>query len=102
MYKFLISDTNRKQNNFLVFLKYRPSSHGYNKLVIKSQNACKFVFLSFCMEIQYAFIYIYLRDLAICSPIKQNFVFFLSEKNSREVFWYFLKFQRKTDTSISG
>jgi hypothetical protein len=46
------------------------------------------------------YIYIYLRDLAICSPIKQNFVFFLSEKNSREVFWYFLKFQRKTDTSI--
>jgi len=39
------------------------------------------------------YIYIYMRDLAICSPIKQNFVLFLSEKNYREIFWYFLKFQ---------
>ena len=40
MFKFVISNTKRKQNNFvLVFLKYRPSSHDFDKLVIKAQNA---------------------------------------------------------------
>ena len=38
-YKFVIPDTKRKQNIFLVFLKYEPSSHGFKKLVIKAQNA---------------------------------------------------------------
>jgi len=68
MYKFIISDTNKKQNIFLVFLnlilqmcftykfiiphikkkknnfiflKCRPSSYSFNKLVIKSKNTCK-------------------------------------------------------------
>ena len=39
-YKFVILDTKRKQNIFLVFLKYRLNSHDFNKLVIKTENAC--------------------------------------------------------------
>jgi hypothetical protein len=35
MYKFIFPDTKRKQNIFWVFLKYWPSFHGFNKLVIK-------------------------------------------------------------------
>jgi hypothetical protein len=34
MYKFIISCIKQKQNIFS-FLKYRPSSHDFNKLVIK-------------------------------------------------------------------
>jgi hypothetical protein len=40
---FLISGTHLIYKNkiyFLVFLKYGPSSHGFNKLDIKAQNAC--------------------------------------------------------------
>jgi len=40
MYKFVISYIKRKKIIFLVFLKYWSSSHGFNKLVIKVQNAC--------------------------------------------------------------
>ena len=62
MYKFLILDTNRKQNNFLVFLKQRPNSHSFNKLVIKSKNTCKYIyFLNFYMELRYDFFYIFER-----------------------------------------
>ena len=39
-YKFVIPNTKRKQNIFLIFLKYGPSSHDFNKLVIKAQNTC--------------------------------------------------------------
>jgi hypothetical protein len=39
MYKFVISYIKRNFF-FLVFLKYWSSSHGFNKLVIKAQNAC--------------------------------------------------------------
>jgi hypothetical protein len=38
-YKFVISNTKRKQN-IVWYLKYRPSSHGFNNLIIKAQNAC--------------------------------------------------------------
>ena len=38
-YKFVITDTKRKQNIFGVFLKYWPSSH--NKLVIKTKMHAK-------------------------------------------------------------
>jgi len=36
-YKFIIPDTKRRQKDFLEFLKYWPSSHGFNKLVIKAE-----------------------------------------------------------------
>jgi len=36
-YKFIIPDIKRKQNIFWVFLKYWPSSHDFNKLVIKDK-----------------------------------------------------------------
>jgi hypothetical protein len=35
-YKFIIPHIKKKQNIFL-FLKYKPSSHDFNKLVIKSK-----------------------------------------------------------------
>ena len=37
MYKFVIPYTKRRQKDFLEFLKYWPSSHGLNKLVIKAK-----------------------------------------------------------------
>jgi hypothetical protein len=41
MYKFVISNTKRKNKiYFLIFLKYLPSSYDFNKLVIKAQNTC--------------------------------------------------------------
>jgi hypothetical protein len=56
-YKFIISYTKRKQNIFLVFLKYWFSSHVFIKLVIKAEMHAKHVFLNFfCyMKIQYDF-----------------------------------------------
>jgi hypothetical protein len=36
-YKFVIPYTKRGQKDFLEFLKYWPSSHGLNKLVIKAK-----------------------------------------------------------------
>ena len=38
MYKFIIQILKeKKQNIFWVFLKYLPSSHGFDKLVIKAK-----------------------------------------------------------------
>ena len=37
MYKFVIPNTKRRKKDFLEFLKYWPSSHGLNKLVIKAK-----------------------------------------------------------------
>jgi hypothetical protein len=39
-YKFIILNNKRIQNIFLIFSKYGPSSHDFNKLVIKAQNTC--------------------------------------------------------------
>ena len=38
---FIILDIQTNKIIFLVFLKCRPSSHGFNKLITKSKNACK-------------------------------------------------------------
>ena len=43
-YKFVIPNTKRKQNIFLEFFKYWPSSHGSNKLVIKAKMHAKTYF----------------------------------------------------------
>ena len=47
-YKFVISDTKRRQKYFLEFLKYWSSSHGSNKLVIKAKMHAKTFFKCFC------------------------------------------------------
>jgi len=47
-YKFVIPDTKRRQKFFLEFLKYWPSSHGSNKLVIKAKVHAKTFFKCFC------------------------------------------------------
>jgi hypothetical protein len=50
MYKFIIQILKeKKQNIFWVFLKYLPSSHSFNKLVIKAKMHAK----------TYIYIYIY-------------------------------------------
>jgi len=36
-YKFVIPNTKGRQKDFLEFLKYWPSSHGFNKLVVKTK-----------------------------------------------------------------
>jgi len=36
-YKFIIPNTKRRQKDFFRILKYWPSSHGLNKLVIKAK-----------------------------------------------------------------
>jgi hypothetical protein len=48
-YKFVIPDIKRKQNNFLEFLKYWPSSRDFNKLVIKAKMHAKTFFLKFSL-----------------------------------------------------
>jgi hypothetical protein len=37
MYKFVIPNLKEDKKDFLEFLKYWPSSHGFNKLVIKAE-----------------------------------------------------------------
>jgi len=44
-YKFIIFDIKINRLIFLVFLKYRSNSHEFNKLVIKSKNACKYIYI---------------------------------------------------------
>jgi hypothetical protein len=52
MYKFIIQILKeKKQNIFWVFLKYLPSSHSFNKLVIKAKMHAK----------TYIYIYIYIQ-----------------------------------------
>jgi hypothetical protein len=41
MYKFLILDIETNKIKILIVLKYRPSFHDFNKLVIKFKNICK-------------------------------------------------------------
>jgi hypothetical protein len=60
----------RKQKDFLEFLKYWPSSHGLNKLVIKAKmHANTYIVLKFSLLYEkydvIIFIYIYWRDLAV-------------------------------------
>jgi hypothetical protein len=74
-YKFVIPDTKRKQNIFLVFLKYGPSSHDFNKLVIKAK---KYFFLNFCFVWKYDMKFlISLRDLVVCKKTIFFFYVFL-------------------------
>ena len=42
MYKFIVLNIKNKKNIFLVFLKFRPSSQGFNKLFIKSMMVAKY------------------------------------------------------------
>ena len=50
MYKFVIPNTKRRQKDFLEFLKYWPSSHGLNKLVIKAKmHANTYIVLKFLL-----------------------------------------------------
>jgi hypothetical protein len=68
-YKFVIPYTNIRQKDFLEFLKYWPSSHGLNKLVIKAKmhvNTYIVLKLPLLYEkydvIIFLYIYIYWRD----------------------------------------
>ena len=51
MYKFIIPHTKRRPKEFfLEFLKYWPSSHGLNKLVIKAKmHANTYIVLKFLL-----------------------------------------------------
>jgi hypothetical protein len=40
IYNFVILDIETNKIKFLVFLKYKSSSHDFNKLVIKFKNTC--------------------------------------------------------------
>ena len=75
-YNFVIPNIKTKQNIFVFdFLKYWPSSHDFNKLVIKAKMHAKIIlfFLSFlcCIKIRYDFLA--LRDLAVCMKTKVFF-----------------------------
>ena len=86
MYKLVIPYTKRGQKDFLEFLKYWPSSHGLNKLVIKPK--CMLIhiycFGNFlcCVKIgcYNIYIYIYLERLGRMHENKTfvfcNYVFF--------------------------
>jgi hypothetical protein len=77
-YKFVIPDIKTKQNIFLIFLKYWPSSHDFNKLVIKAKIHAKIYiyflkfFLLYKNTIWFLFFLLALRDLAVCT----NKIFF--------------------------
>jgi hypothetical protein len=92
MYKFIFPDTKRKQNIFWVFLKYWPSFHGFNKLVIKvKMHAEHLFFLNFCcMKIRYDLFFLKksLRDLAICMKTRYffRFIIFLQCFDENQVF----------------
>jgi hypothetical protein len=49
MPKFIIFDIKNKQIDFFVFLKFRPTHHGFNKLVIKLMIHAKFKNYFFCI-----------------------------------------------------
>ena len=66
----------RKQKDFLEFLKYWPSSHGLNKLVIKAKmHANTYIVLKFSLLYEeydvIIFIYIYILEKLGCI-LKQN------------------------------
>ena len=68
-YKFVIPNTNRGQKYFLEFLKYWPSSHGLNKLVIKAKmHVNTYIVLKFSLlyekddVIIFIYIYIYILE----------------------------------------
>ena len=84
MYKFVILDIRTNKIKFLVFLKWRLSSRGFHKLIIKSKNTCKYINKTIFLEFlylkmlshalycfcyyylsKYDFIYLFLRDLTI-------------------------------------
>jgi hypothetical protein len=94
MYKLVISDTKRKQNNFFCTLKYGSSSYDFSKLVIKAKNTCQYIFFEFlfCMKIQYEISYIFER----LGHMYENKIFFCSFS-----IFIFPIFQRKPGILIS-
>jgi hypothetical protein len=105
-YKFIILDTKRRQKYFLEFLKYWPSSHSSNKLVIKAKvHAKTFFWIFFCVlcikktiwffllyENTMRWFFLSLRDLAVCMKHKISFLFYK----------FFAMFWRKSDILISN
>lgn len=87
----------RKQKDFLEFLKYWPSSHGLNKLVIKAKmHANTYIdFWNFicCVKICCYNIYIYILERL--GRMHENKTFFF-------VIMYFLMFWRKSGILILG
>jgi hypothetical protein len=72
-YKFVILDTKRKKNIFWVFLKYWPSFHGFNKLVIKAKmNAKTYIFFC-CMKIRCDDFFLIFERLG---PMHENKMYF--------------------------
>jgi hypothetical protein len=75
MYKLVIPYTKRGQKDFLEFLKYWPSSHGLNKLVIKAKMHANtyIIFWNFlcCVKIWCYNIYIYMLE-RLGRILKQN------------------------------
>jgi len=68
MYKFVVLDIQTNKIIFL-FLKCRPSSHGFHKLVIKSKNTCKYInktiFLIFLLKYDKSFHVFFLWNMII-------------------------------------
>jgi len=64
-----------KQNKFLVFLKCKPSSHGFNKLVIKSKNTCNNT-----NKIIFSWIFCILKKMLNHAMYFFNAIWFLFEK----------------------
>ena len=60
------------------FLKCWPSSRDFNKLVIKAKMHTKNIFLKFSLLYSntICFIYLFLRDLAVCMKTKHFFIIF--------------------------
>jgi hypothetical protein len=59
-YKFIIQDIKTKQNIFLIFLKYWPSSRDFNKLVIKAKmHANIYIFEVFFVVWKYNMIFFF-------------------------------------------
>ena len=79
-YKFVIPDIKTKQKYFFDFLKYWPSSHDFNKLVIKAKMHAKITYIyNFLFSLLYKF-FLVLRDLAVCMKTKVFFCFFFKNR----------------------
>ena len=79
----------------MVFLKRRPSFHGFHKLVIKSKNACKYINKTIFLEI----LYLKILNHALYFFLYANMICFIFERLDHmqiKIFMYFLIYITKT------
>ena len=80
----------------MFFFKYRLSSHGFYKLIIKFKRACKYLFFSIFVW-KYDMIFYTFERFGCMHTHKTYFCIFLSEKISRQFFGISWNFSEKQE-----